>query len=381
MRAGRLGLATLALGLVACDGNQVHTEGRALARAVPDWSADSSSLAVPRSGASPVAGPGLGTGKPVTFAFAGDVNFESNPGAVLREDPAALFTGVSEALEADITMVNLETAVTERGEPVPKTYNFRAPPSAFPALRSVGVDVVSLANNHGMDYGEIGLLDTLDAADDPATGLPLIGAGHDSTEAYEPFRVTIRGQRISILAGSRIVDAHLIDSWTATDTQPGLAEADDPTLLLEAVRAERAQADTVVVYLHWGQEYNDCPIADQPELADQLIAAGADVIVGSHAHVPLGGGMRGGSYVAYGLGNFIFGSAHGPGLESGILHLTLTGRRVDDAEWLPAHITNGLPTMLEGDAAAAALSTWEGLRDCADLTGGTERTTREDDGA
>ena len=69
-------------------------------------------------------------------------------------------------------MVNLETAVTERGEPVPKTYNFRAPPVGVPALRSAGVDVVSLANNHGMDFGEVGLLDTLDAAEDPATGLP-----------------------------------------------------------------------------------------------------------------------------------------------------------------------------------------------------------------
>jgi poly-gamma-glutamate capsule biosynthesis protein CapA/YwtB (metallophosphatase superfamily) len=232
-----------------------------------------------------------------------------------------------------------------------------------------------------MDFGEIGLLDTLDAADDPATGLPLVGGGHDREEAYEPFRVTIRGQRISILAGSRVVDAHLVESWTAGDDHPGLVEADDPTLLLEAVRAERAQADTVVVYLHWGQEYENCPVADQPEVADQLIAAGADVIVGSHAHVPLAGGLRDGSYVHYGLGNFIFGSAHGPGVESGVLHLTLTGRRVDQAAWLPAHISSGIPTMLEGEAAAEAHAEWEGLRECADLSGGTERTTSEDDGA
>jgi poly-gamma-glutamate synthesis protein (capsule biosynthesis protein) len=381
MKAAPLGLAVLVLGLVGCDGRTVPTEGQALARAVPDWSADSTSLAVPRSGAAPPNGRGLGTGKPVTFAIAGDVNFENNPGAVLREDPAALFTGVQDALRADVTMVNLETAVTERGEPVPKTYNFRAPPVAFAALRSAGVDVVSLANNHGMDYGEIGLLDTLDAADDPANGLPLVGAGHDAAEAYEPFRVTIRGQRISILAGSRVVDAHLRESWTATDTQPGLAQADDPTQLLAAVRAERTQADTLVVYLHWGQEYDDCPVADQPEIAELLVAAGADVVVGSHAHVPLAGGMLNGSYVDYGLGNFIFGSAHDAGLQSGVLHLTMTGRRVDAAEWLPARIANGIPTMLEGEDAAGALETWVGLRECAGLTAGTERTTTEDDGA
>lgn len=378
----RFGLVVALLVVVGCDTSSIRTEGRALARAVPDWSSDVGTLAVPRSAAAPVAGPGLGSGKPVTFAIAGDVNFENNPGEVLRTDPTALFTpSVREALRADITMVNLETAVTERGEPVPKTYNFRAPPIAFGALRSVGVDVVSLANNHGMDFGEVGLLDTLAAADDPDTGLPLVGGGHDDAEAYEPFRVTVRGQRISILAGSRITDAHLVEDWTAGPGHPGLAQADDPTRLLEAVRAERARTDTLLVYLHWGQEYNDCPIADQPEIADQLIAAGADVVVGSHAHVPLAGGMHDGSYVAYGLGNFIFGSAHDAGLQSGVLQLTLTGRRVDDAEWLPARISSGIPTMLEGDEAAAALATWEGLRECADVTAGTERTTRGDDGA
>jgi poly-gamma-glutamate synthesis protein (capsule biosynthesis protein) len=380
MRARQVGLVLLLVGSTGC-ANAVPIEGRALARAVPDWSADSSSLAVPRSGAAPVTGRGLGSGKPITFAFTGDVNFEDNPGAVLREDPSQLFAGLGDALVADITMVNLETAITERGEPDPKTYNFRAPASAFPALRSAGVDVVSLANNHGRDFGEVGLLDTLDAADDPANGLPLIGAGHDVHEAYEPFRVTLRGQRISILAASRIVDAHLIDEWTATETHPGLAEADDPTLLLEAVRAERARADTLVVYLHWGQEYDNCPIPDQPELADQLIAAGADVIVGSHAHVPLGAGLRDGAYVAYGLGNFIFGSAHDAGLQSGVLRLTLTGRRIDAADWLPARISNGIPTMLEGDEAAAAHAAWEDLRGCAEVSGGTERTTTEDAGA
>ena len=379
MRTTRYGLVLLAVALAGCDGQVVRTEGQALARAVPDWSADSTSLAVPRSGASPVAGPGLGSGKPITFAFAGDVNFEDNPGAVLAEEPTELFAGLGDALVADVTMVNLETAITERGEPVPKTYNFRAPPSAIPALRSAGVDVVSLANNHGMDFGEVGLLDTLDAADAPDTGLPLVGGGHDDAEAYEPFRATIRGQRISILAGSRITDAHLVESWTAGPGHPGLAQADDPTRLLEAVRAERAQADTLIVYLHWGQEYNNCPIADQPEIADQLIAAGADVVVGSHAHVPLGGGMRNGSYVHYGLGNFIFGSAHDAGLQSGVLHLTMTGRRVDEAEWLPARISGGIPTMLEGEAADEARAAWESLRECADLTDGTERTTSEDD--
>ena len=100
--------------------------------------------------------------------------------------------------------------------------------------------MVTLANNHGLDFGQEGLVDTLDAAEDPATGLPLVGAGHDTAEAYSAFRVTLRGQRISILGASRVTDGDLIDDWTVADDRPGIAVAEDPTRLLEAVRAERA---------------------------------------------------------------------------------------------------------------------------------------------
>ncbi|MET0738020.1 MAG: CapA family protein, partial [Acidimicrobiales bacterium] len=158
------------------------------------------------------------------------------------------------------------------------------------------------------------------------------------------------------------------------------AVAEDPTRLLEAVRAERALADTLIVYLHWGRERVNCPIDDQPEIADALIAAGADVVVGSHAHVPLAGGLRDGAYVHYGLGNFLFGSAVGASAESGVLRLTLTGRRVDAAEWVPVHLRAGVPEALTGHAAEQAHAEWEDLRPCAQLEAGTERTGEENDG-
>jgi poly-gamma-glutamate synthesis protein (capsule biosynthesis protein) len=370
MRRVAAGLV-VAIVLVACSAQQIPTaevtrDGSAAARpAGPP---------VPRAGARPRIAPRLGSGKPITIAFGGDVNFEANVRSVLDQDPADVFAGVRSALEADLTMVNLETAITERGTPEPKTYTFRAPATAFAALRSAGVDVVTIGNNHGMDFGPVGLEDTLSAADDLAHGLPLVGGGHDVQDAYLPFRVTIRGQRIAVFGASRVVDGHLLDSWTATEDRAGLAVAYDPTLLVEALRAERRHADTVIVYLHWGHEYVDCPPSDQTDLADTLIAAGADIVVGSHAHVPLGAGMKGGAYVSYGLGNFVFGSADGPSTESGVLRLTVTGRRVDAAEWAPAHISGGIPSLLEGDAAASAEASWEGLRDCTDLQPGVERT-------
>jgi len=380
MRGAFLGTVVLLLLLGACDRDAVRVDGQALATAVPQRVEARSGPGLPRAGAAPASGRGLGSGKPITFAFGGDVNFEGTARTLLADDPTALFAGVTDALRADVTMVNLETAITERGTAEPKEFNFRAPASALTALRAAGVDVVTLANNHGLDFGQEGLVDTLDAAEDPAIGLPLVGAGHDTAEAYSAFRVTLRGQRISILGASRVTDGDLIDDWTVADDRPGIAVAEDPTRLLEAVRAERALADTLIVYLHWGRERVTCPIDDQPEMADALIAAGADVVVGSHAHVSLAGGLRDGAYVHYGLGNFLFGSAVGPSAESGVLRLTLTGRRLDAAEWVPVHLRAGVPEALTGHAAEQAHTEWEDLRPCAQLEAGTERTGEDTHG-
>ena len=344
----------------------MRTEGQALARAVPDWSADSSSLAVPRSGAAPATGAGLGSGKPVTFAFAGDVNFESNPGVVLLEDPAQLFTGVAASLEADVTMVNLETAVTARGEKAPKEFNFRAPATAFPALRTAGVDVVTVANNHGQDYGVTGLRDTLAAAKEAR--FPLVGAGLDDDEAFAPWRTTVKGQRLAFLGVTHVLDGNLVGAWTARPGKPGLASAYEEARLLRAVREARTDSDTVVVYLHWGTERMTCPNDRQFDIAPKLAAAGADVVVGSHAHVLLGAGMLGRTFVSYGLGNFVFYARGGLGAQTGVLTVTVTGRNVDRYRWDPAVISGGVPRPLAGTDALAARRRWEALRGCTRLS-------------
>ena len=116
------------------------------------------------------------TGEPVTLAFGGDVHFEGSVRSRLLADPESTFDGVDRLLRrADLAMVNLETAVTDGGEPEPKQYNFRAPQQAWQALQAGGVDVVSLANNHGLDFGVEGLQDTLQGAE--RAGLPLVGRG------------------------------------------------------------------------------------------------------------------------------------------------------------------------------------------------------------
>jgi poly-gamma-glutamate synthesis protein (capsule biosynthesis protein) len=261
----------------------------------------------------------------VTLAFAGDVHAEGPSGDAIR----AGLPSIRDALgRADLTVVNLETAVTDRGTAADKEFAFRAPASTLPALKDAGVDVVSLANNHGLDFGREGLVDTLAAA--RAAGMPLVGLGEDEDAAYAAHVAEVEGQRIAVLGATQVLDGQFVEAWTARGDSPGMASAKRAERLVEEVRRVRADADTVVVYLHWGEERNPCPLPRQQELAQQLVDAGADVVVGGHAHVLLGGGMLGEAYVDYGLGNFVFtGSRREETLKSGILTLTVRGRSVE----------------------------------------------------
>jgi poly-gamma-glutamate synthesis protein (capsule biosynthesis protein) len=315
--------------------------------------------------AAPVRGP-LGSGKPFVLAFGGDVHFEGALRSRLDSSPSTALAPIAPLLgRADIAMVNLETAVTMRGTPQTKEFVFRAPPTAFAALRGASVDVATMANNHGLDYGRVGLTDSLAAA--RRYQFPVVGIGRDAAQAYAPYRVTVNGQRIAILGATQVIDDQLILSWTAEPHEPGLASAKDVPRLLAAVRQARRTADTVVVYVHWGVELESCPTAVQRKLAHQLVAAGADVIVGSHAHVLLGGGRLGKAVVDYGLGNFAFYATREETTRSGALFVTMTGRHVDGYRWTPARIVDGEPNALNGADASSALDSWRSLRSCTGL--------------
>ena len=307
------------------------------------------------------------TGEPVTLAFGGDVHFEGAVGSRLAANPSTALGPVAGVLRrADLAVVNLETAITERGTPAAKEFTFRAPPSALTALKAAGVDVATMANNHGQDFGVVGLRDSLAAAS--RAKLPVIGIGRDADEAFRPYRVTVKGQRIAVLGATQVLDSNLAAAWTAGDGKPGMASAYEEERLLAAVRAARAEADTVVVDLHWGRELVNCPIDRQRALAPKLVAAGADVVVGSHAHILLGGGYLRGAYVHYGLGNFVFYSRGGLTAQSGVLLLTMRGRAVRASRWVPAVISGGIPIPLGGAAADRAVASWQSLRRCTGLS-------------
>jgi Bacterial capsule synthesis protein PGA_cap len=307
------------------------------------------------------------TGEPVTLAFGGDVHFEGAIESRLAANPATTLGPIAGVLRrADLAVVNLETAITERGTPAPKDFTFRAPPPALAALKEAGVDVASMANNHGLDFGTVGLRDSLAAA--RAAKFPVIGVGRDADEAYRAHLVTIKGQRIAVIGATQVLDSNLAAAWTAGDGKPGMASAYEEARLLAAVRAARQSADTVVVDLHWGRELVNCPIDRQRALAPKLVAAGADVVVGSHAHILLGGGYLRGAYVHYGLGNFVFYSRGGLTAQSGVLLLTTQGRAITASRWVPAVISGGIPIPLQGATATRAISSWQSLRRCTGLS-------------
>jgi poly-gamma-glutamate synthesis protein (capsule biosynthesis protein) len=275
----------------------------------------------------------------ITLAFAGDVHFTGRTRPLL-DDPATAVGPFAKALRAaDFAMVNLETAVTGRGTPQPKTFHFRAPPTAYRAVKAAGIDLVSLANNHTLDYGQVGLADTLAAA--KTEGMAVVGAGRNAAAAYAPHLTTVRGTRLAVLAFSQIHT--LAAEWRATDTRPGMAMAFDTTRALAAVKAAHRAADVVIVFMHWGLEGSPCPTAEMETFATKLAKAGADLIIGAHAHILLGDGWLGDTYVHYGLGNFVWYSiSHST--ETGVLEVTLRRNRVTGSKFLPGVVsTTGQP--------------------------------------
>jgi poly-gamma-glutamate synthesis protein (capsule biosynthesis protein) len=265
-------------------------------------------------------------------------------------------------------MVNLETAVTDGTcpEPQSKPYIFDAPASAITALKGATVSVATEANDHGVDCGPQGLSQNLTIASQAS--YPILGIGNTAAQAFAPYRVTIDGQRVAIITATQVIADNLVSTWTASATQPGVASAIDPTQLVREVQQVRRSTDTVIVYVHWGTETQACPNPQQEPLAQQLIKAGADLVIGSGTHVLLGAGYLGGAYVDYGLGNLAFYDDTPPETDSGTLIVTAQGRRITGAVWRPATILDGVPQPLTGTPATAAVASWNAARSCTNLS-------------
>ncbi|MEU6234724.1 CapA family protein [Kitasatospora sp. NPDC047058] len=306
----------------------------------------------------------------ITVAFAGDVHFEGRTESRLAVKAPELPLGpISTTIsDADLAVLNLETAITDRGAPEPKTYTFRTSPKALTALKDSGVDVVSMANNHAVDFGADGLADTLAAKE--SSPIPVVGVGRNAKEAYAPYVTTVRGVKVAVVAASQVEDI-TNQKWRAGANKPGIASALDAVALVKAVEAAKQQAPVVLVYLHWGDEGKACPTGPQTTIAKKLAAAGATAVVGTHAHTMLGAGMLGNTYVGYGFGNFLWygTSNYAFSNETGVTTLTIgPAGKVTDETFTPATVDGqGVPVPQTGAAAEAALKRRDGLRGCTGL--------------
>jgi poly-gamma-glutamate capsule biosynthesis protein CapA/YwtB (metallophosphatase superfamily) len=242
---------------------------------------------------------------------------------------------------ADLAVANLEGAVSRRGASWPgKLYTFRGPPRALRAAASfAGVDVVSLANNHSLDYGRTAFLDTIRHA--RRFGIAPAGGGADLRRARRPAILTRGNLRVAFLGFSDVRPLGF-DAGTST---PGATPA-FPAYIAADVRRARRLADVVVAYFHWGVERSTRPSARQRSLARTALDAGAHVVLGAHPHVLQPFARAGNRLVAWSLGNFVF-AAHSPGTErTGILRIRLGARGVLSYGFRRARIHGVQPRLL-----------------------------------
>jgi poly-gamma-glutamate capsule biosynthesis protein CapA/YwtB (metallophosphatase superfamily) len=242
------------------------------------------------------------------LAAVGDIMLDRALGNAIRAGQIEFpFARVQEMLQnADYTVGNMESALGDVGTPEEKRYPFQAPPEAARALALGGFDLVSLANNHGMDYGPEALRQALSLLD--AAGVAALGAGLDSSGAHTPVRASINGIEFAFLGYVNVpVEVSGFDTavWTAGPDSPGLAWGTLDAITAD-VAAVRDQVDHVVVLLHSGYEYVEPPSEAQIALSRAAIDAGAALVIGHHAHVLQGIEFYNDGIIAYGLGNFAF---------------------------------------------------------------------------
>jgi poly-gamma-glutamate capsule biosynthesis protein CapA/YwtB (metallophosphatase superfamily) len=281
------------------------------------------------------------TVRPLRLSSVGDINLGDVPGAhIAAEGPRYPWKSVGRRLRsADIAFGNLECAVSRRGTPFEKLYNFRGTPAALRGLaRHSGIDVLNLANNHAGDYGPVALLDTVRGIE--RLGMKAVGAGRNLRRALEPQVVERLGLRVAFVGFSEVAPVE----FAAAAGRPGTAWA-TPEAVTQAVHRARRRADVVVATFHWGIEKAPYETGQQQALAAAAAAAGAQLVIGAHPHVLQPLSRQGAALVAYSLGNFVFGAVSEGTTATGILETDLTSEGVAKARWRPGEIAGGRPLL------------------------------------
>jgi len=291
--------------------------------------------------------------EPVSLAAVGDIMLARYVGELIGEN-SPIFPFESEATRsilagADIAFGNLECPISERGTRQDKGYEFRAAPAVVEGLSYAGLDVISLANNHTGDYGDVALADTLSAL--CSVRIVPVGAGGDLEEALSVRYVLVKGMRVGFLAFNAIGP-----SWfAATEDSPGSAWL-DPETAVASVRAAAEETDLLFVSCHWGTEYTSCPTPFQRRMARELVEAGANLIIGHHPHVLQAVEYFDLGFAAYSLGNFVFDQFFDSDVRQGAILYCLADRSgLKSVDLIPTYIWRAQPRVMEAEEAAEVL--------------------------
>ncbi|HNX29245.1 MAG TPA: CapA family protein [Syntrophomonadaceae bacterium] len=257
---------------------------------------------------------------------------------------------------ADITFGNLESPLSDEGKALyGKSVVFRGDLAMAAVLRQQGFDIMSLANNHAMDYNSEALIETITLLSE--NGIKSVGAGSDLQEARKAVIITKNGLRVGFLAytDKYYTDLFIKKSFAADDNKCGVTPLDEE-MIMEDLAALETQVDITVVSLHWGKEYKDKPTSSDQKLAHDIIDGGAELILGHHPHRIQGVERYKNGLIAYSLGNFIFDQKSMLYMrQSMILDVKLAEQQVIEASITPVLISDCQPAILTGSKAATLL--------------------------
>lgn len=295
--------------------------------------------------------------EPFTMFFAGDIQMGTNitsaydSGGIDRILSPDL---LHEMKTADITMVNEEFPFGVGGEKAPdKQFTFKTDPSYVKAFQDMGIDIVSLANNHVLDYGKSVLSQTFQTLDQ--AGIDYVGAGETLDRASSCRAVEAGGTDVGFLSASRVIP---VVGWDVRNSQPGVFTTYDPELLVEQIRQAKSENDLVIVYVHWGVEKAEIPKEYQRELAHAYVDAGADLVIGSHPHVLQGIEYYNGVPIVYSLGNYMFNSEI---QRTAVLQVTADEDQNLNLRLIPAAASDSYTYALEGENRQAVLDYIESI--------------------
>jgi poly-gamma-glutamate synthesis protein (capsule biosynthesis protein) len=241
----------------------------------------------------------------------------------------------------DLTVINHECPSTDIVAPIPKTFSFRCDPDALDAARKAGVEVASLANNHGFDQGPEALLDSIRNL--KHAGIVSLGAGASEREADAPRYVEVKGWRIGLVGVGEVIDP---DYQVADGDEIGTAVGHDFPRAIRAIREAKANADLVIVVIHWGVELDTQPRDYQVDEAHRMVDAGADMIFGHHSHRLQPMETYEGRPIFYGLGNFVWPHFSTEGSTTAVAEVVVRPNGTVKGRLLPAYIvSDGHPVL------------------------------------